>query len=128
MSKPEFTESDLEQFIDTEKWYRHWTGRLLFTNGIHFLVEHGAGWLVDAIASYQPSDVLQKGMNRDFQLREMNVYPEDHVPRAQLTCRADSDRPAVIVQDIEFTDFPLPSIKLYVERGEELVLMLPSER
>jgi hypothetical protein len=30
-------------------------------------------------------------------------------------------------QDIEFTDFPLPEVSLYVVPGDPTVLMLPSE-
>ncbi len=52
---------------------------------------------------------------------------------AVLTCRSDSDEPAVISQEIEYTDFPF-NIKLYVELGsldgvnEHKICMLPSER
>ena len=31
------TESDLKQFTGSEHWYRHWTGKLVYTDGIHFL-------------------------------------------------------------------------------------------
>lgn len=122
----QFTEHDLAQFGGSEQFYRHWTGRLIYTEGCHFLCEHGAGWLIDAIASYQGTAALRQHGLQDFQLwtLEVNLSFKSGV----LTCRPDSDRDAAVTQNIEFTDFPLPSIKLYVERGEELTLMLPSER
>jgi hypothetical protein len=121
-----FTEHDLKQFYGTEQWYRHWTRRLIYTDGIQFLVEHGAAWLVDAIASHQTHPALQKGLLHDYQLWELQVNLGNRT--AVLTCRADTDAKPVIEQKIEFTDFPLDHITLYVERGEELTLLLPSER
>ena len=49
-----------------------------------------------------------------------------------LTCKADSGCQPVITQMIEYTDFPLPEIRLYVEQGwvgdrEAKVLILTSE-
>jgi hypothetical protein len=41
-----------------------------------------------------------------------------------LTCTDGDSEVPIITQQIEWTDFPLPSIRLYVERG---VLLLPSE-
>ena len=120
-----FTESDLSNFYGTEHWYRHWTGLLVYTDGIHYLVEHGAAWLVDAVASYQTEPKLNKGMLADFQIWELKVKDS----KAVLTCRADSGKKPVVTQEIEYTDFPLSEIKLYVENGGDAkVLMLPSER
>jgi len=120
-----FTESDLRNFQGTEQWFRHWTRALIYTEGIHFLEQNGCGWLVDAIASYQIDPKLNKGMLRDFQLWELRVKDQKGV----LTCRADSGEKPVVTQKFEYTDFPLPEIKFYVELGEAgKVLMLPSER
>jgi len=115
--------SDLAQFIGSETAYRHWTGRLVYTEGVQFLAEKGgAYWLVDAIASYQPDRrITSRPELADFQLWELAVH-EDR--SARLTVRADSDRPAVIAQDIPFTDFPLERVTLYVCNG---TLLLPSE-
>ena len=123
----EITQSDLAHFTGSESFYRHWTKRLIYSEGINYLVENGASWLVDAIASYQFEGVVTKDEDlRNFQIWELKR--EDVGNGATLVCRADSDKPSVIEQKIEFTDFPLPSIKLYAERGEYLTLMLPSER
>jgi len=118
-----FDPNDLGQFTGSEQWYRHFLRGLIYTDGIHYLVENGAAWLVDAIASHQMSKKLV-GPLRDFQLWELKVKNG----KAVLTCKADSDQKPVITQRIEYTDFPMEHITIYVERGEHLTMMLPSER
>lgn len=119
--------SDLAGFTGTENHFQHWTRRLLYTDGIDYLAEHaGAYWLIDAIASYQGSKrIRQNPRLMEFQLWELTVTDANGARSAVLTCREDSGQPARITQRIEYTDFPLDSIKLYVE-GD--TLMLPSER
>lgn len=119
------TEANLRQFFGTEQYFRHWTGALIYTDGIKFLADNGASWLVDAIASYQFDPKLKVGDLRDFQLWELKRTTGN---AAVLTCKADSNKNPAVMQEIEFTDFPLKEIKLYVERGERMTLMLPSER
>ena len=122
------TESDLKQFTRRlEHWYRHWTGKLVYTDGIHFLVENGAGWLLDAIASYQFDSRLKQGDLRHLQVWELKR--DTTGVGATLVCRADAGRPAVIEQVFTSTDFPFPFIELWAVRGggEELTLMLPGE-
>ncbi len=96
---------------------------------MQYLCENGAAWLIDAIASYQFEKVLLEGDLKYFQIWNLEVSGSSAV----LTCRSDSDEPAVISQEIEYTDFPF-NIKLYVELGsldggtESMICMLPSER
>lgn len=124
------TESEINEILaqqtGTSGYQRHMFG-MLFTDGIAELAEAaGAYWLIDAIASYQSKS--SKRMIQAcgaFQLWELAV---DLVKKtAVLTCRADSETPVLIRQKIQYTDFPLASIKLYVESGERRVLLLPSE-
>ena len=111
-------DSELANFTGTENHYRHWLG-ILFTDGVKFLADRaGAYWLIDAIASWQPEIPRAE---REFQLWELTVG-EDR--SATLEVRPDSDQPAIINQRIQYTDFPLRLIKLYVENG---VILLPSE-
>lgn len=130
------TLSDLSQFIGTETWYRHFTG-LLYTDGIQYVAEQAeAYWLIDAVASYQFK------LKRDEYLAKFQVWmlsvvgegereypfllPKDGY-KAELTCWADTPKEGLkppVIQQIEYTDFPLSEIKLYVSGG---VLMLPSE-
>lgn len=113
------TKSDLDNFYGTSQWYKHWTRKLTYTDGIHFLVENGAAWLVDAIASYQGEKALKSPRLQDFQLWELKVTGNSAV----LTCKGDSGEKPVVTQNIEYTDFPF-SITIWVEGG---VALLPSE-
>lgn len=121
--------NDLAHFTGTEHYYQHWARGLVYTDGVHHLATNGAGWLVDAIASYQ-FDQRLNGRLREFQLWELEAKDG----KATLTCREDSGLAPAITQEIEYTDFPDGSVKLYVERGsvdgvnEVRVLMLTSER
>ena len=130
------TLSDLSQFTGTETWYRHFTG-LLYTDGIQYLAEQAeAYWLIDAIASYQ-HQLKRDEYLADFQLWVLSVVGEGErdypflLPegnhKAVLTCWSDTPKEGVkpaVIQQIEYTDFPLIEIKLYVSEG---VLLLPSE-
>ncbi len=111
----------LAGFTGTEQYHRHWTG-LLYTDGVAFLAENagnGAYWLLDAIASYQPE------CRKDATLREMQFWTlmVKDSKNAVLLCERDKGDVA-FTQTIEFTDFPLPEIKLWVDGN---VLLLPSE-
>lgn len=109
----------MPQFIGTENYYRHWLG-LYYTDGVAFVAENaGAYWLIDIIASYQPANKLNPRLY-EFQLWILHVKDG----KGYVECKADSDIPAAITQEIPFTDFPLPELRLYVSNG---VLMLPSE-
>jgi hypothetical protein len=114
----ETLEAELALFTGTTRYYRHWLG-IHYTDGIHYLAERaGAYWLIDAIASWQPT---VRAVEEEFQLWELTV---DENNRASLTARSDTGTPAIIEQKIDYTDFPLKSLTLYLENG---VLLLPSE-
>jgi len=116
-------ESDLTQFCGSSEFFQHWSKRLVYTEGVRHMVEHGgAYWLIDAVASYQPDKRITSRPDLvDFQLWELAVAEDKS---AVLTMRPDSGQPAVITQAIPFTDFPLEQIKFYVCNG---TLMLTSE-
>ncbi|MDA2934976.1 hypothetical protein MYX82_11635, partial [Acidobacteria bacterium AH-259-D05] len=73
-------------------------------------------WLIDIVASYQP-----KLKQVPFQLWELEVEKDNP---GVVTVREDSGKPALISQEIPYTDFPLEKIQLYCIDG---VLLLPSE-
>jgi hypothetical protein len=113
-------ERDLVQFCGTENWWKHWTGRITFTDGVKFLAEKaGAFWLIDLVASHQTARLRQE----EFQVWILTV-DRSKTPMAVATCQADTDEPLLVKQEIEYTDFPLPLIKLWLVDG---VLMLPGE-
>lgn len=112
------TESDLTQFTGTERWYRHPLMRdVLFTDGAKYVAEAGgAWWLLDAIASWQLDPKVKA---EEFQHWVLKVADE----RASLICDDGNGR-EVCRQEIEYTDFPLAEIRLYVANN---TIHLPSE-
>ncbi|WP_017654843.1 DUF6876 family protein [Fortiea contorta] len=116
-------QDDLAHFTGSSTNFKHWSKKLLYTEGIQFVAEEAqAYWLIDAIASYQTNELLSKHPElKEFQLWQLEVNTDK---TAVLTCGVDSDCHPDVVQNIEFTDFPLQQIKLYVC---QTVLMLPSE-
>jgi hypothetical protein len=113
-------EADLCQFTGTEAYHKFSPfSKLVLTDGVKYLCEKaGAYWLMDAIASYQ------KRCNADEMLRAFQIWTltvEDS--SGTLKCERDTNDVA-ITQNIPYTDFPMPSVKLYCIDG---VILLPSE-
>lgn len=119
---PDELQADLDRFIGGGDVFRHWTWRLLYTEGIQHLAEQaGAYWLIDAIASYQPTREIRKSERlQAFQLWRLQVTDNTAV----LDCREDSGCRSVVRQEIEFTDFPLAEFECYVC---DSVMMLKNE-
>lgn len=118
-------EAMLDQCTGTNELYRHFTG-MLYTDGLDVLANMAESfWLIDLIASYQTRklDAACGG----FQIWELTVNLDKQT--AVLTVKRDSNEPALVTKRIDYTDFPLASIKFYVEgEGRNKTLMLPSER
>jgi len=115
------TQSDLNQFCGSEKSYKHFLKRFTYTEGVKYLADRAdAHWIIDAIASYQPQ-LLRDPMLRDFQAWKLTVNSDNKT--AKLTCEKDTDV-VMVTQDIPYTDFPLPEVRLYLCAK---VLMLTSE-
>ena len=110
----QISESDLNQFVGTENYYRHWTRQGVYTDGVQYLAEQaGAYWLIDAIFSHRRREA--------FQVWTLKKNDDNS---AILTMQEDSGEPAKVRQTIPFTDFPLDQIKLYLI---DSVLLLTSE-
>ena len=133
MISPEELQQSLKHFTSTDNYYRHLLG-IRYTDGIQYLAQEAqCYWLIDVIASHQTKKLLADQMLKDFQLWLLVVgdshefiKPKPH-HQAVVTCWGDTPDPEItpyIRQDIEFTDFPLPEIKLFLVQG---VLMLPGE-
>lgn len=122
------TATDISDIIahstGSENFYRHFTRKLIYTDGIHALSEAGCAWLVDIVASYQGDKRLTPCDG--FQIWTLTVNDDKS---AKVVCQRDIPGDELITQRIPFTDFPLKSIKLYCEyNGEVWTLMIPSER
>ena len=128
-------QAELDQFTGTEGYIR-WSPlfrRMVLTDGAKFVADnggaHGAYWLVDAIASHQPKVLKKDERLRDIQFWTLEVTEKDGRKSAVLTCRADSGEKPAVTQRIEYTDFDLPKIDLWVEPLDEntFVILLPNE-
>lgn len=119
MTKEELL-SDLPQFTGTENYYTFTPfAPLVLTDGAKYLAENaGAFWLMDIIASI-------------FEIIEMNGAGFAYLTRQgdkALFELDDGNGDILYKEDIEFTDFPLEKILLYVMPGQDnWVIMLPSE-
>jgi hypothetical protein len=109
----------LKQFIGSGIVYKHSLG-IFYTEEVQYLAEAASAyWLLDLIASHQTKEFLSNPKLQDFQIWHLLV----HEKSGTLICEWDMNM-EVLRQEIEYTDFPLQSIKLYLVSK---VLMLPRE-
>jgi hypothetical protein len=113
----------LSQFHGTAEYHKHlFPGRpaLLITDGCKYVRDClNANWLFDALLSYQ-AYLFQ--LKVSFQVWELIQLKRDL--SWQLTCRSDTGKKPLVIQNIEFSDFPLEYIKIWVI---DKVALLPSE-
>jgi hypothetical protein len=110
----------MSQFTGSEHWYRHWTGRITFTDGAKYVADAaGAYWLLDEIALAQR--YTKAVAAEEFQVWKLTVKPDN---TATLCCE-DGNNNVVFTKDIEFTDFPPEGITLWFEND---TIYLPNER
>jgi hypothetical protein len=115
---------DLQQFTGSEQFYR-WSlaAHCIYTEGVQYVAEQaGAYWLIDAVFSYQGEAAFR---TEPFQVWELAVSDS----RGRLICWDGNNKSVLLAdQDIPFTDFPLPEIKLYlIQDGTYKTLLLTSE-
>ncbi len=119
LNTPQEITAALQHFIGSGIIYKHWLG-LKYTDGIKHLAEVAqCWWLLDCIASHQTSNFLSNPKLQEFQIWHLLVKDDSGI----LICEWDTNK-EVLQQEIEYIDFPLTSIKLYLIRK---VLMLPTE-
>ena len=120
----------LAGFYGTEQYHRF---SILFknhviTDGVKWLCDECQSfWLLDIIASYHSKCMKDpKGMLQDAQFWTLTLNKTGR--GAKVICERDTGD-VVITQNIEYTDFPLPEIKLYCNRADEnlWVILLVSE-
>jgi hypothetical protein len=119
MKNAEQITAEFKHFTGSELIYKHWLG-IQYTEGVKYLADAAeAYWLIDAIASYQTKKFLSNSKLQDLQIWRLLVENQS----GTLICEWDTDQ-EVLRQEIEYTDFPLATTKLYLVQK---VLMLPSE-
>lgn len=119
---PAEIESYLAGFYGTENYYKYMFGVIL-TDGAKAMAEAcEAFWLLDAIASHQP--VARKACDG----MQFWKFKKHATGGGVLTCVKDSGMDPCVTQEIEFTDFPLDEIDIWVgEDPRGPVIMLKSE-
>jgi hypothetical protein len=124
---PEELTEALAQFSGTVNYYRYWFGIYALTDGVQYLAEEArCHWLLDAIGSYQP----ELAKHADQRLQEIQFWKlkVNADKSAVLTCVADAGESPAVTQRIEWTDFPLPEIDIWIGfEGEKRIALLPSE-
>jgi hypothetical protein len=125
LSADEIT-AQLRQHTGSGLLYRHpMHKRLFYSEGVQFLASAcEAYWLLDAICSHQPQ-AIQDSMLREIQFWTLR---QDAHGQWDLTCEADTNV-VRIHQHIEYSDFPLTEIKLWVVSAGpgKWTMILPSE-
>ena len=116
-------QADLAYFKGTTIYYKHiFPGKspIIITEGCNYVREKcHAYWLFDAILSYQDDKRLK---DVGFQIWELKLQEKDLT--WLLTCREDKGKPAIIKQEIPYSDFPLQKITIWVIDN---VALLPTE-
>jgi len=126
----------LRHFTGSEQWYRHGLVRsVLYTEGVQFLAEKAeAYWLIDKIASLQLEPTIRAEPFQVWKLIVINVVAKDgsNRKRTAVLTATDGDKgigPVVLHREaIDFTDFPLDEIELWVEQSDGyVIILLPTE-
>ena len=116
----------LDHFCATDDYYKTLMASVVYTDGVRYMAKEGcAYWLIDAVVSHQQAAWKNERL-ADFQVWQLKVNDDGS---AVLSCHEDLPGPELIRQEIDHTDFPLDTIKLYVARQDvnQWVIMLPSE-
>ncbi|ELP30234.1 hypothetical protein RBSWK_05832 [Rhodopirellula baltica SWK14] len=126
------TEQELRHFTGDLERTRHGLNRqVIYTPGVEHVAERGrAYWLIDAIASWIGSEPFLRAAAEDPRISQMHFWTLKlgEGTTAQLYAKADSPDEPFIVQEIEYTDFPLQKIDIWAAfDGEHWTLYLPSE-
>lgn len=114
---------ELKLFHGTSMYHKHlFPGKspIILTDGCKYIRDEcKANWLFDAILSYQDDKLLKKV---HFQIWELQQLRKDLT--WLLTCKEDTNRKPLISQYIEFSDFPLDYIRIWVIGS---IALLPTE-
>lgn len=121
----EIMQIDLSNFTGTESYHSHailGTGLIYLTEGCHYLREKSSCyWLFDIISS-----ILPEIKGEEFWSVRLKKTGNEAIFTVD-----DGNGNILYTQNIEYTDFPLDEVHLFVsdlrEYGNSPVVMLPSE-
>jgi len=102
-------------FHGTDQYHQYPIGGVLYTDSVGFFCEkYKAWWTLDVVGSY-----YEQMKTFDFLVLTFDVEGR----KATFTASEDVGLPAIINQEIEYTDLTV-SIKLFLENG---ILLFPSD-
>jgi hypothetical protein len=118
-----FNKSDLDQFIGTQNYYQSILNNIVYTDGVQFLAQNGAGWLVTYIITSQLNEICKKCPSQIWKL-DTNTHDKSGV----ITCE-DWDSEKLLLKESIQTDFPIHGVtRLYVlPENHFKVILLSSE-
>ena len=119
---------EMQQYYDSEHWYKHYVPGVLYTDGAQYLMTNEHAWLIDLIASGQLAKKVRQ--NRECQFWYLTRKP--NTSSAKIACYTDSPENGKLLyeQNIEYTDTPFEELTLYAMFDEgfgKVVILLPSE-
>lgn len=121
MKTPQEIQADLRNFTGTESYFRFSAimRNFVLTDGTKYLAEEcGCYWLMDLVASHR-----HNYKDEGFVVAKMKKDGKGCLVRLE-----DGNDNILAKQHVEYTDFPLEEITLYVCRqGDLFVILLPSE-
>lgn len=116
-----FTLKELEQFIGTEYYYRHFIPFVLLTEGTKYIYENGAAWLIDKIASLQLEKNISKIIKQNWILE---TNKREHSAVLKMTTGNDN---LIYSERINYTDFPVDgafTILADLSGGKRIIFLL----
>lgn len=113
--------ADLLNFTGSESFHRH-LGGMLYTEGVQYLAQHAnCYWLLDLVAAHSKHDAWREV--EGFVLVKLTVKSD-----AGLVVFDDGNGEILGEQKIEYTDFPMEEVRLYLcWNGDGYTLLLPNE-
>lgn len=119
MQTKQLTKHDLIQFTGTQQYFKHWTGALVYTDGVQYLGANGGYWIIDLIASYQGSKLKEVFQAWKISKTEKGGF---------VAICTNGNNKELIKQEGEYTDLPF-DIELFCisDPKFKFVLLLTSE-
>jgi len=117
MKKAEEIILELAQCSGTNEYHTNGL-TAVYTDGIKTMADLcNAYWFIDLVFSYQYGDFADES----FQLWTLEKQPDESW---LATMKTDSNRPPMVTQRIEYSDFPLNKFECYLIDG---IMLLKSE-
>ncbi len=123
--RPSSLQAQLAQFYGSATRTRHaLVPSVLMTEGVVFLAQTaGAHWLTDAIASY-----IHDARARQDEFQVWRLAVDATTRGGMLTMTDGNSTTPIIAQELDYTDFPLPEITVWLVReGAHWIMLLPGE-